>query len=368
MWCSDGTLNKYAAYFPLKNPSGRHTSFYDPKSTRFSLIDTCFTTHHLQFAEDANDTVYFSGTASVVGWVNTRMYDKTGDEQASQGWCPTVLDTNGDGKITKPWNEPGESERLTAGDASISLPTYPNLDPKLDTRFEAGSYGVITNPVDDSVWIAPARFPGRIVRMAAGSNPPDTCISEVYDVPDTEPDLKTQKTGDGARGIDVDRNGVIWTALASTAQLASFDRRKCAVLNGPKATGAHCPEGWTLYPSPGPTLKGTNIRSNFYYYNWTDQFNTFGLGENVPIATGTGSDSLDVLLPATREWIVLRVPYPLGFMHRGLDGRIDDPKAGWKGRGLWATYSNQFIWHTEGGKGTRSKLIHFQLRPDPAAR
>ena len=36
-----------------------------------------------------------------------KKYDSTGDERASQGWCPTVLDTNGDGKITKPWNEPG---------------------------------------------------------------------------------------------------------------------------------------------------------------------------------------------------------------------------------------------------------------------
>ena len=33
----------------------------------------------------------------------------------------------------------------------------------------------------------------------------------------------------------------------------------------------------------------------------------------------------------------MRVPYPMGFHARGLDGRIDDPDAGWKGRGLWST-------------------------------
>jgi hypothetical protein len=51
-----------------------------------------------------------------------------------------------------------------------------------------------------------------------------------------------------------------------------------------------------------------------------------------------------------------------------MDGRIDDPKAGWKGRGLWANYGTNFVWHIEGGKGTKGKLVHFQLRPDPLAR
>jgi hypothetical protein len=30
--------------------------------------------------------------------------------------------------------------------------------------------------------------------------------------------------------------------------------------------------------------------------------------------------------PAIGKFVVLRVPYPLGFYSRGLDGRIDDPK------------------------------------------
>jgi hypothetical protein len=29
--------------------------------------------------------------------------------------------------------------------------------------------------------------------------------------------------------------------------------------------------------------------------------------------------------------IELRVPYPMGFFAKGLEGRIDDPNAGWKG-------------------------------------
>jgi len=48
---------------------------------------------------------------------------------------------------------------------------------------------------------------------------------------------------------------------------------------GPEATGQHCPEGWTLYPTPGPQMK--NVKdpgsADFHYYNWVDQFDTFGL-------------------------------------------------------------------------------------------
>jgi hypothetical protein len=79
------------------------------------------------------------------------------------------------------------------------------------------------------------------------------------------------------------------------------------------------------------------------------------LGANKPLATGSNSDSLLVLDPQTREWITMRVPYPLGFYSRGMDGRIDDPNAGWKGRALYANYGTHFVWHIEGGKGTKGK-------------
>ena len=46
---------------------------------------------------------------------------------------------------------------------------------------------------------------------------------------------------------------------------------------------------------------------------------------------------------------------------------IDDPNAGWKGRGLWANYGTHLIWHVEGGKGTLGKAVHFQIRPDTLA-
>jgi hypothetical protein len=44
--------------------------------------------------------------------------------------------------------------------------------------------------------------------------------------------------------------------------------------------------------------------------------------------------------PKKETFTNFHLPYPMPFYTRGLDGRIDDPRAGWKGRGVWATYSS----------------------------
>jgi hypothetical protein len=341
-WCREGSDNKFARYYPL-NFSNRQTSIYDPATGEFVLIDTCFATHHLQFDNDPDQTVYFNELLGpIVGWVNSRQFDETRDEQASQGWCPQIVDTNGDGRITRPWNAAGGP-----------------VDPRRDTEVRHNLYAVIPSPVDSSVWGASEDFPGYIVRVDPGNNPPETCITEVYVVPDP---------GFDPRGIDIDSTGLVWTALAGSSHLASFDRSKCDVLNGPDTlAGTHCEQGWTLYRTQGPTFRGTDVPADFHYFNWVDQHNVSGFGKDTPFATGSNSDALLALDPESGEWTMLRVPYPLGFYHRGMDGRIDDPEAGWKGRALWANYGTHLIWHTEGGKGTLGKAVKFQIRPDPLA-
>jgi hypothetical protein len=345
-WCRQGSSNPFAQYFPIDN-AGRHASYYDPETGEFALFDTCFTTHHLQFGYDEDETLWFNPLISsgYLGWLNTRMLEETGDEQASQGWCPLVIDTNGDGRITKPWNEPNQP-----------------FDPARDTRVGGQVYGVQPSPApgeEDVAWAAITNYPGYLARMTRGDNPPETCITELYRVP--EP-------GYGPRGLDVDRNGVVWTALAGSSHMASFDRSQCDVLNGPDIRdGGHCDAGWRLYRTDGPTYKGTDVPADFQYYNWVDLWNTSGLGENVPWAPGGNSDALLMLDPETGEWSTFRVPYPLGFFQRLMDGRIDDPDAGWKGRGLWANYGTHLAWHIEGGMGTKTKMVKFQFRPDPLA-
>jgi hypothetical protein len=235
-----------------------------------------------------------------------------------------------------------------------------------------GSYGMVPDSKNPHVvWFAWQPFPGRIARLDVGDNPPETCITEVYEVPSTlDPNVPKDRTGFGPRGMDVDRNGIVWTALSGSGDFARFDRSRCKVLNGPTVVyGRHCVEGWELYPSPGPTIPNTDppIRADYHAHNWVDQWNALGLGENVPIANGTNSDSFLALLPRNKEWVVLRVPYPLGFFSRGLDGRIDDPNAGWRGRAVWSTYSTAATWHIEGGKGIKPFLVKFQVRPNPLA-
>lgn len=369
-WCSDKS-NKYADWFPLTF-SARQTSYFDPKTRQFTLIDTCFSTHHLQLDNDPDETMYYNELSGpIIGWVDTKVYDQTHDEQKAAGWCGQVLDTNGDGKITRPWNviRPGRGgeDLLYNGDTAggpaegrgRGTPTG-TLDPKLDTMVSYNLYSVIPSPIDDSVWGISERYPGYLIRMQRGNNPPETCKSELFKVPSPYYD---------PRGVDIDTNGVVWTALAATSDLASFDVRKCKDLNGPaKTDGSQCKEGWTIYQTPGPKLKGTDVPSDFHYYNWVDQFNISGFGKNTPFATGSNSDSLIALNPQTKQWTYLRVPYPLGFYSRGMDGRIDDPNAGWKGRALYSNYGTHFVWHIEGGKGTKGKIVKFQIRPDPLAK
>jgi hypothetical protein len=345
-YCKAGSDHPSAKLFPL-NSASRHLALYDPKTGQIAHISTCFSTHHLMFAEDANNTLWTSGGGQVVGWLNTKMWEETHDEAKSQGWTALVMDTNGNGRR----------------DAYVE-PDKP-VDPTRDKRFGGAFYAVSPAP-DGSIWGSVLGFPGAIVRLVPGSNPPETTLAEVYEPPFDNPKASTR--GYSPRGMDVDRNGVVWAALAS-GHLASFDRRKCkGPLNGPAATGQHCPEGWTLYAEPLPQLKGVTDEGSAgaSYYTWVDQFDTLGLGKNIPINTGNAAEGLLVLKDG--KWIVLRVPYPLGYYTKWMDGRVDDPATGWKGRGLWSTVSTRAPFHMEGGKGTTSKVVRFQLRPDPLAK
>ena len=101
---------------------------------------------------------------------------------------------------------------------------------------------------------------------------------------------------------------------------------------------------------PGPGFDGIGENSaESSYYTWVDQHNTSGLGENIPMSTGNLNDGFVAL--EGRQDGHHPVPYPLGFYAKGIDGRIDDPNGGWKGRGLWSTNGDRTPWLKEGGKG-----------------
>ncbi len=308
---------------PGKDPvvgGHRQLGYYDPKAKKFNLIDTCFGTHHLQF--DKNGVLWTSGDSRLFGSFDPSKYDpnRPETEGQAQDWAQVKVDTNGDGVMDKP--------------------------------IVGFNYGVVPNHVDGSVWSAQPSTPGQIIRYE-----PSTRKFEQYIPP---------KPGKGPRGVDVDSQGIIWAAMGGSGHLGRFDRSKCTQTWG---DGTQCAEGWTFFKPPGPMMSqstpGEGTTADLHYYLWVDRFNASGLGKDVVILNGTNSDSLQIFLPKTKKWITMRVPYPLNAYQRGLDGRIDDPKSGWKGRGLWFNDGLDPVIHNEVQHGW---LGHAQFRPDPLAR
>ena len=251
-WCRAGSDHPSAKLLPI-NQGQRGLEMYDPKTKQLTTIDTCFTWGHVNF--DDNDVLWSSfGPAGVEGWFDTRIWDKTHDEKQAQGWSAFILDYNGNGKRDA-YTEPND-------------PADPAKDKRLNIQF----YG--DSPANDgSVWGSVQGMPGAIVRFVPGAHPPETALTEYYEVPWNNPNAKVQ--GFAPRGMDIDSKNVVWTVLSS-GHLASFDRSKCkGPLNGPMAaTGQHCPEGWTLHALPGPNYKGAveNGSADSAYYDFVDRF------------------------------------------------------------------------------------------------
>ncbi len=349
-FCAD-SKNAYAKLFPMGGPQRWQALVYDPSTKKPDSVATCFQQHHLMFANDKNHTLFFSGDPNAVGWIDTKVWDETKSQEAAQGWCPLVLDTDDTPGITQDrtqWNEPGKP-----------------VDAKKDTRINGFLYGQDSDP-DGGMWyLKSSPMPGALVHMQRGAHPPETCKTEFFEPPKLPDGSFTAFNG---RGVGVDSKGVAWVAYGS-GKLASFDSKQCKITRGSAvANGLHCPEGWKFYDVPGPKYEGTTTNTDYFYLTWVDRFGTLGLGKDVPVFPGTNSDSMIAFLPDKQQFVNLRVPYPQGFYGHGVDGRIEEGKEGWKGRGAWANYGNLPVWHQEGGlDGDGPGIVHFQMRPDPLA-
>ncbi|MFV1989092.1 MAG: hypothetical protein ACC682_17610, partial [Gemmatimonadota bacterium] len=218
----------------------RQLGWFDTRTGEYQLIDTCYGTHHLQF--DADGVLWTSGDTRVIGWFDPAKYDPARPETLaeSQGFAEVMVDTDGDGAA--------------------------------DTPVPGFNYGIIPNPVDGSVWTGqPSGFPGsarddrgRLIRFDPANGTFETYVPPL--------------PGGGPRGVDVDTNGIIWTALGGSGHLGRFDRSKCGQTWG---AGDQCEEGWTLYRSPGPKMRTGDApedeaSADFHYYLFVDQFNTLG--------------------------------------------------------------------------------------------
>ena len=232
-YCKAGSNHPSAKLFPIERAS-RHLAMWDPKAKKLTHISTCFGTHHLMFAEDANQTLWTSGGGQVVGWLNRKMFEETGDEAKSQG-----LDgAHSRHERQRRRDRGGRAGRATRSDEGQALRRGLLLGGAGARRFGVGHAARISrrgHPIESR--IEPARD-------GAGGSLRATV-------------QRSEERRDSLRAaVTSIATACIWAALAS-GHLASFDRRKCkGPLNGPKATGQHCPEGWTLYAEPLPQMTG----------------------------------------------------------------------------------------------------------------
>ena len=344
-FCRQGSDHPSAKAFPI-NQSGRQLQMYDPKTKEVVTIDTCFGTHHLNL--DNKGILWFTGGGPVEGWFNTRLYLDTKDEQVAQGWTVFVMDTNGNGKR----------------DAYVE-PDQP-VDPKKDKRVVTSFYGVEPSP-DGSVW-------GAVIGDARFARSPDAGIGS-----------GEHSAGGGLRGAVEQSEGVGAGIRAARhgrrQQRRRLDRaveRPLRQLRSPQVQGtaeradghgpalsggldalSRCPVR-TTKARPNPAAPKARTTTSLIASTCWASARTF----RSPRATSRKS----LLAIVDGKFLTFRVPYPMGFYAKGMDGRIDDAKAGWKGKGIWTTFATRAPFHIEGGKGTTSKLVKFQVRPDPLAK
>jgi len=280
-FCGPGS-NKFGTFYPLKQ-SNRQLAVYDPKTREWHHIETCFSADHNQIGED--NFIYF-GIGSAIAWVDINTWDKTHNAEASQGWCPGIIDTNRNGKIDLGWTEPDEP-----------------IDPARDHRIAFGAYSITINPKDGSLWVSGiGRGNKRLVRIERGSNPPQTCHTEFYEPPSNQ---EIEVYGSG--GVDADSHGVIWQNWRASGHFSAFDPARCKNIKDPQATGQSCPEGWTFYRMNDPTYTNSVYHANESYLTHMDLHDTLGLGKDAPMYGSVNTDAIEVLDPQTRQFVTLRV-------------------------------------------------------------
>ena len=298
----DPAARDMAAKILASRNHGMQLGYFDIKTHKFVGVDTSYNTHHLQF--DWQGRIWTDG--DVLGMLDTTKLDRK-DIEGSEG------------EAQKAWMR---------------------MDMKTGKAIPTSGYATGVNPVDGTVWVPVPTVDG-----------PQNKIFML--------DPKTQKYTDYllplpgrlSHGIDFTTDGNAWFS-AGSGHLGRIDRK----------TGK-----FTYWELPGAKFAGTGKETGsteYPYFMWVDQFDTLGMGKDTIIVTGTTSDSMLIFNPKTEAWTVFRLPYPMPFYTRGLDGRIDDPKAGWKGRGIWTSYNSYLPKFTETNLGY---VNHIQLRPSPLA-
>ena len=285
---------------------GMQLGFFDSKTGKFQQVDTVYNTHHLQFDKQGRLWTNAPGDVVALGMLDTKKLDP---------------------------NNPIATE-------AAAQKAWMRIDKATGKNVPGSGYATAVSPVDGSVW-----------QSVPVANGPENKLIKFDPATSKFKDYLLPAPGRLSHGIDFSTDGVVWFS-AGSGHLGRFD---------PKT------EKFTFWQLPGPKYPGTGAETGsteYPYFLWVDQFNASGLGQNTVIVTGTSSDSMLIFDPKAEKFSVVRMPYPMPFFTRGLDGRIDDARAGWKGRGLWASYNSYMPRFSETRMGY---VTHIQLRPNPLA-
>ena len=299
---NDPAAQEIAAKAIASRSHGMQLGYFDTKTHKFVGVDTSYNTHHLQF--DWQGCIWSDG--DVLGMLDTTKIDRNNVE----------------------------------GTEAAAQKAWMRVDTKAGRVIPTSGYATGVNPVDGTIWVPVPTVDG-----------PQNKIFML--------DPKTQKymdyplplPGRLSHGIDFTTDGNVWFS-AGSGHLGRIDRK----------TGK-----FTYWELPGAKFAGTGKETGsteYPYFMWVDQFDTLGMGKDTIIVTGTTSDSMLIFDSKKETWTVFRLPYPMPFYTRGLDGRIDNPNAGWKGRGIWTSFNSYLPKFSETKLGY---LNHIQYRPNPLA-
>ena len=299
---NDPAAKEIAAKALASRSHGMQLGYFDTKTHKFVGVDTSYNTHHLQF--DWQGRIWSDG--DVLGMLDTTKIDRNNVE----------------------------------GTEAAAQKAWMRVDTKTGRVIPTSGYATGVNPVDGTIWVPVPTVDG-----------PQNKIFMLDPKTQKYTDYPLPLPGRLSHGIDFTTDGNVWFS-AGSGHLGRIDRK----------TGK-----FTYWELPGAKFAGTGKETGsteYPYFMWVDQFDTLGMGKDTIIVTGTTSDSMLIFDPKKEAWTVFRLPYPLPFYTRGLDGRIDNPSAGWKGRGIWTSFNSYLPKFSETKLGY---LNHIQFRPNPLA-
>ena len=310
-----GLALEIRAVFPLTRAT-RQLAMFDPKTGKYSLIDTCFATQHLHFGFDEDDTLWTSagGGAAVLGWLDTKKFEETGDAAKSPG-----LDA-----ADRRRRRRRQARRLCRAEPAGRPDQGQAVDRPASTRSCRARRRLDLGP---TVGVGFSASAARLLRSS----------------------VPRQRSGEdlARRDLQCRRRASVRAAATSTAKglrlgvaLLGPSRRVRPQqmqwpLTGPNAATAT--SAWKAGRSTNSRAAVRGMATNSAepsYYIWVDRTTRWAWDRRADLDRNE-NEALTALVDG--KWSSLRVPYPMGFYHEGLDGRIDDPNAGWKGRGLWTT-------------------------------